>query len=57
MLQSEVERIEPRSVVLKTGDGLRQVVNNSVIVSAGGILPSDFLRAVGIEVDTKYGTA
>ena len=24
---------------------------------AGGILPSDFLRRVGIHVDTKYGTA
>ena len=27
------------------------------IVSAGGILPSDFLRRVGIHVETKYGTA
>jgi thioredoxin reductase/ferredoxin len=57
MLQSQVERIEPQSVVLKTGDGVRKVVNHSVIVSAGGVLPSDFLRAAGIEVDTKYGTA
>jgi thioredoxin reductase len=57
MLQSEVERIEPQAVVLKTGDGVRKVANHSVIVSAGGVLPSDFLRAAGIEVDTKYGTA
>jgi hypothetical protein len=28
-----------------------------VIVSAGGVLPSDFLRRVGIAVETKYGTA
>jgi len=28
-----------------------------VIVSAGGVLPTDFLRSVGIEVATKYGTA
>ena len=57
MLRSEVERIEPQAVVLKTGDGVRKVANHSVIVSAGGVLPSDFLRAAGIEVDTKYGTA
>ena len=43
--------------LIKAGDGIRKVVNNSVIVSAGGVLPNDFLRAVGIEVDTKYGTA
>jgi hypothetical protein len=28
-----------------------------VIVNAGGILPNDFLRAIGIEVETKWGTA
>jgi hypothetical protein len=28
-----------------------------VIVSAGGVLPTDFLRRIGIFVETKYGTA
>jgi hypothetical protein len=28
-----------------------------VIVNAGGILPTDFLKSVGIEVETKWGTA
>jgi hypothetical protein len=31
--------------------------NDAVIVSAGGVLPSDFLRSIGVEVETKYGTA
>ena len=31
--------------------------NDAVIVNAGGILPNDFLRSIGIEVETKYGTA
>jgi hypothetical protein len=31
--------------------------NDAVIVSAGGILPNDFLKSVGIEVQTKFGTA
>jgi hypothetical protein len=31
--------------------------NDAVIVNAGGILPADFLRRVGIYVEMKYGTA
>jgi len=38
-------------------DLARKVQNDAVIVSAGGVLPSDFLRRVGIYVETKYGTA
>jgi thioredoxin reductase (NADPH) len=28
-----------------------------VIVCAGGILPTPFLKTIGIEVETKYGTS
>jgi thioredoxin reductase (NADPH) len=31
--------------------------NDAVIVCVGGILPTDFLRSMGIEIETKYGTA
>jgi hypothetical protein len=27
-----------------------------VIISAGGILPTTFLRSIGINVETKWGT-
>jgi thioredoxin reductase/NAD-dependent dihydropyrimidine dehydrogenase PreA subunit len=57
MLNSQVEAIEPGAVALKADGVIRKMKNDSVIVSAGGILPSDFLRSVGIEVETKYGTA
>jgi len=57
MLNSKVERIEPQSVALQSNGIVRKVENHSVIISAGGILPSEFLRSVGIEVETKYGTA
>jgi thioredoxin reductase/NAD-dependent dihydropyrimidine dehydrogenase PreA subunit len=57
LLKSEVEAIEPRSIALRAEGVVRTVQNDSVIISAGGILPSDFLRSIGIEVDTKYGTA
>ena len=34
-----------------------EVDNDDVIVNAGGILPTDFLKRIGIDVETKYGTA
>jgi hypothetical protein len=32
------------------------VPNDAIIVNAGGILPTPFLKELGIEVETKYGT-
>ena len=57
LFKSEVRRIEQDRVVMDC-DG-REVVlpNDAVIVSAGGILPADFLRGIGVNVETKYGTA
>jgi thioredoxin reductase len=57
MLNSQVREIRPDEVLLKQSGQELQVSNDAVIVSAGGILPSDFLRSIGIEVETKYGTA
>ncbi len=57
MLKSQVEAIERGSVALRCADSVRKLENDSVIVSAGGILPTEFLKSMGIEVDTKYGTA
>jgi thioredoxin reductase/Pyruvate/2-oxoacid:ferredoxin oxidoreductase delta subunit len=57
MLKSQVEAIEPQAVTLKAGEGTQRFANDAVIVSAGGILPGDFLRSIGIEIETKYGTA
>lgn len=31
--------------------------NNAVIVCAGGVLPTPFLKEIGVMVETKYGTA
>ena len=56
-LKSEVQAIEPKTIALREDGVVRTVRNDSVIISAGGILPSEFLRSVGIEIDTKYGTA
>jgi thioredoxin reductase/ferredoxin len=57
MLNSRVESIGERSVVIDCGGRRREIANDDVIVSAGGILPTDFLRSIGIEIETKFGTA
>jgi thioredoxin reductase (NADPH) len=57
VLKSEVRRIEQGRVVLGCGGSDLEAANDAVIVSAGGILPTDFLRGIGVSVETKYGTA
>jgi thioredoxin reductase (NADPH) len=56
-LKSTVKDISAKSVRLKTESGLLSLKNDSVIVCAGGILPTGFLKSIGIEIETKYGMA
>ena len=46
-------------VVLGAGENgeIVELANYDVIVCAGGILPNEFLKRIGIRVETKYGTA
>lgn len=57
LLQSSVQRIEERLVALVHEERPMELPNDSVIISAGGTLPTDFLRRIGITVETKYGSA
>lgn len=57
MLNSNVTQIAPNSVAIEQQGRILEVANDAVIVNAGGVLPGDFLRRVGIDVETKYGTA
>jgi thioredoxin reductase len=58
LLNSKVRQIGSDSVAIEhTGGRMVEVRNDAVIVNAGGVLPSDFLRRIGISVETKYGTA
>lgn len=57
MLKSNVKRIDESSVVVDQEGREHVLPNDAVIIAAGGILPNDFLKSVGIEVETKYGTA
>jgi thioredoxin reductase/ferredoxin len=57
LLGSQIREIRPEEVLLQQSGRDVRISNQAVIVNAGGILPNDFLRQIGIEVETKYGTA
>ena len=57
LLQSNVRNIEAESVTLEVQGNPMQLRNDAVIVCAGGILPTPFLKSIGIAVETKHGTA
>jgi len=57
LLQSNVKKIEPGKVTLDHAGKIMEIKNDAVIVSVGGVLPTPFLKEIGIMVETKYGTA
>lgn len=57
LLESQLRSIQPEHVVLELKGKLMKLGNDAVIINAGGILPTQFLRELGIEIETKYGTA
>ena len=57
LLESQVNRIGREDVEIDQKGRRIRIRNDAVIVCAGGILPTAFLKSVGIEVETKYGTA
>ena len=56
-LESNVMTIAEKIVELEQHDKRIELPNDAVIISAGGILPTPFLRSIGITVDTRFGTA
>ena len=57
MLKSKIVQIGEDSIELEWKGQRQQLKNDAVIVCAGGILPTNFLKSIGIEVETKHGTA
>jgi thioredoxin reductase/NAD-dependent dihydropyrimidine dehydrogenase PreA subunit len=57
MLGSKVMAIGHRHVQIACEGRPLSLRNDAVIVCAGGILPTAFLKSLDIEVETKYGTA
>jgi len=57
LLQSNVRKIGRHDVEIEQKGRRIRIRNDAVIICAGGILPTDFLKSIGIEIETKYGTA
>ncbi|HEY6255500.1 MAG TPA: NAD(P)-binding domain-containing protein [Xanthobacteraceae bacterium] len=57
LMRTDVERIGANEVELSHNSKRAAIKNDAVIVCAGGILPTSFLHGIGIEVETKYGSA
>lgn len=57
VLGSELREIGPQHVALEKNGARKQGANDDVIICAGGVLPTQFLKQLGIEVETKYGAA
>lgn len=57
LLQSQVKNIGSDNVIIAQPDATHELPNDAVIVCAGGVLPTPFLKEMGILVETKFGTA
>jgi thioredoxin reductase/Pyruvate/2-oxoacid:ferredoxin oxidoreductase delta subunit len=57
ILKSNVKKITQETVEIDQEGTSIDIENDAVIVSAGGILPTPMLKEIGIEVETKHGTA
>jgi thioredoxin reductase (NADPH) len=56
MLNSQIKEIKPEKVILEKNGEIVELPNDAVIVCAGGVLPTEFLKKIGIRVETKFGT-
>jgi thioredoxin reductase (NADPH) len=57
LMKSVVKNISEKTVVMDLEDGTSKEINNdAVIVCAGGMLPTPFLKEIGVMVKTHHGT-
>lgn len=57
MLNSNALAVRTNDLDIEQSGQTMTLPNQAIIVCAGGILPTPFLKSLGIEVETKYGTA
>lgn len=57
LLKSNLKEIKDKEVHIDIDGQLKQMPNDFVYIFAGGELPNDFLRNIGIKVEQKFGTA
>ena len=56
LMKSNIKVIEKNQVRIEHNGTISALRNDAVIICAGGILPTGFLKEIGITVETKYGT-
>jgi len=57
LLNTTVREIRSDEIELETdGETTLVLPNDTVIVCAGGVLPTPFLESIGIDMETKFGT-
>lgn len=56
LLKSNVKQVSKDKIVLEQEGKTIELPNDAVIVCAGGILPTPFLKQIGVMVETKFGT-
>ena len=56
LLNSKVNAIDEYSVTITADNDHCRIVNDGVIICAGGILPTGLLNNIGIRVERKFGT-
>lgn len=56
-MKSKVKRLAHDTVVLDYEQKEVELPNEAIIVCAGGILPTPFLKEIGVLMETKFGTA
>ena len=57
LMKSNVKKVEDKQVHIEYQGKVSALRNDAIIVCAGGILPTGFLKEIGVNVETKYGTA
>jgi thioredoxin reductase len=55
MLKSTVKEIGKDTVTMEWEGKILEIPNQAIIVCAGGILPTPFLKEIGIMVETHHG--
>jgi thioredoxin reductase (NADPH) len=56
MLKSTVKGVTNDKVSLEFQGQIIEIINEAIIVCTGGVLPTPFLKEIGIMVETKFGT-
>ncbi|MBI5344518.1 MAG: NAD(P)-binding domain-containing protein [Deltaproteobacteria bacterium] len=57
ILNSNVKEITEKEITLAVGEDSTNLPNDYVYIFAGGELPNEFLKTIGIQIEKKFGTA